>query len=50
MKVRGIYLKGRECKINNGRSISLWLDVWLGDKPLCTTYPILYELCLNQNS
>jgi hypothetical protein len=22
----------------------------VGDKPLCRAYPILYELCLNQNS
>jgi hypothetical protein len=50
MKVRHIYLRGRCCKIMNGKKVSFWLDPWLDDKPLCLSYPILYELCLNQGS
>jgi hypothetical protein len=50
MKVRHIYLKGREFKLGNGKLVSFWLDVWIGDEPLCKQYPILYELCLDQNS
>jgi hypothetical protein len=42
--------KGRDFKINNGKLVSFWLDTWLGDKPLCRAYRILYEVCLNQNS
>jgi hypothetical protein len=48
MKIRHIYIKGREYKINNGRNISFWLDSWLDSKPLCVTYPILFDLCENQ--
>jgi hypothetical protein len=49
MKVRCIYLKGRGFKLNNGKHISFWKDTWLGDNPLCITYPILYDLCLDQD-
>jgi hypothetical protein len=50
LKIRHIYLKGREYKLNNGKLISFWLGVWIGNEPLCTTYPILYDLCLEQNN
>jgi hypothetical protein len=43
-------LEGRGYKINNGKVISFWLDIWLNDKSICIKYPILYELCTNQNS
>jgi hypothetical protein len=49
MKVRWVYLRGRGFKLNNGRYISFWKDVWLDDTPLCLCYPILYDLCLDQN-
>jgi hypothetical protein len=50
LKIRHIYLKGREFVVNNGKKISFWLDPWLEGNPLCSMYPILYELCLNQDS
>jgi hypothetical protein len=50
LKVSQIYLKGRKFKINNGRLVSFCLDIWLGDKPLCQKYPILYELCEEESS
>jgi hypothetical protein len=50
MKIRYIYLKGREYQVHNGRSVSFWMDRWLGDKPLCHEYPILYEACSHKNS
>jgi hypothetical protein len=50
MKVRHIYLRAREYKLNNGMSISFWLDKWLDDKPLCASYPIMYDLCPNQKA
>jgi hypothetical protein len=37
-------MKGRVFKVNNGKLVSFWLDTSLEDKPLCKTYPILYEL------
>jgi hypothetical protein len=46
MKIRHIYLKGRTIKIQDGKRVSFWLD----DRPLCPSYPVLYELCLIQNS
>jgi hypothetical protein len=49
MKVRHIYIRGREYKINNGKLISFWTDSWLRGVPICVEYPILYELCTDQN-
>jgi hypothetical protein len=49
MKVRGIYLRGRGLNLNNGSLINFWKDVWLGDNPLCLTYPVLFDLCMEQN-
>jgi hypothetical protein len=49
MKVSSIYLKGRGLKLSNGKLISFWKDTWVGDNPLCTTFPILYVLCLDHN-
>jgi hypothetical protein len=50
LKVRHIYLKDRTFKVNNGKLLSFWLDIWLDDIPLSQRYPALYELCLNQSS
>jgi hypothetical protein len=49
LKVRHIYLKGRELVVKNGKLTSFWLDPWLEEKPLCMIYPILYDLCTNKN-
>jgi hypothetical protein len=49
MKVRHIYLRGRGYKVNNGKSVSFWQDVWLEEKPLCIIYPVLFDLCLHRN-
>jgi hypothetical protein len=48
MKIRHIYLKGREFDLGNGRMVSFWLDPWLDGIPICMEYPILCELALNQ--
>jgi hypothetical protein len=50
MKVRHIYLQGREYQIHNGKSVSFWLEKWLGDKPLCLECPILYNVCTHKDS
>jgi hypothetical protein len=48
MKVRHLYLRGREIKINNGHHVSFWFDPWLVDIPLCQTYPMMFELVVNE--
>jgi hypothetical protein len=50
LKVRHIYLKRRTFRVNNGKLVSFWLGIWLDDIPMCQSYPVLYELCLNQTS
>jgi hypothetical protein len=50
LKVRHIYLKGREVKIKNGKSVGFWLDPWIESIPLYQSYSVLYELALNKNS
>jgi hypothetical protein len=47
LKIVHIYLKDGAFELNNAKLVSLWLDTWLHDKPLCSSYPILYELSLN---
>jgi hypothetical protein len=49
MKIRHIYLKGREYHIRNDRSSSFRMDTWLGGKPLCVQYPVLFDLCVEKN-
>lgn len=44
MKIRHIYLQGRELKINNDHLVSFWLDSLMDGIPLCQIYPILFEL------
>jgi hypothetical protein len=48
MKVKHIYLQGREYRVGNRKSTSFWLDTWLGEKPLCLRYPYLYDLSSKQ--
>jgi hypothetical protein len=48
LKVRHIYLHGRVFKINNGNMVSFWLDTWMGDAPICQSYPVLFELAMNK--
>jgi hypothetical protein len=49
LKIRHIYLKGRKYKVNNGMSVSFWMDSWLEKKHLCTIYPILFDMCADKN-
>jgi hypothetical protein len=49
VKIRHIYLQGRKFMVNNGKLVSFWLDSWLEDKPLCSVYPILYDMCTNKS-
>lgn len=49
MKIKKIYLRGREIMVRNGKNSLLWTDPWLEGKPLCAQYPIHYELCEDKN-
>ncbi|PWA36201.1 RNA-directed DNA polymerase, eukaryota, Reverse transcriptase zinc-binding domain protein [Artemisia annua] len=35
-----------ECngQVGNGANIRLWIDKWIGEEPLCSTYPALFKL------
>jgi hypothetical protein len=50
LKIRHIYLKGRKFRVNNGKKVSFWTDIWLEEKPLCILYPVLYDLCVDNKS
>jgi hypothetical protein len=26
----------------------LWLDTWLGDKPICVVAPVIFDLCVEK--
>jgi hypothetical protein len=34
LKIKHIYLQGRKMNIKNGKSTSVWKDIWLYDEPL----------------
>jgi hypothetical protein len=45
LKVKSLYLKGRKVEIKNGKNTLFWKDPWLGDKPICTITPVVFDLC-----
>jgi len=45
LKVKEIYLMGREVCTKNGNLTRFWKDRWLYQQPLCITDPELFELC-----
>ena len=45
LKIKDIYLRGRRLQTKNGKNTILWSNSWLNNKPLCVTYPVLYDLC-----
>ena len=48
LKVKDIYLQGRNMQIGNGEKTCFWFDTWLYSEPLCITAPVLFELCENK--
>lgn len=48
LKVRHIYLGGRNIKPGNGTKTLFWTDVWLGEIPLCSKLSTLFELCVEK--
>jgi len=45
LKVRDIYLQGRQLKVKDGRSTLFWRDTWIYDKPLSSLFPDLFKIC-----
>jgi hypothetical protein len=44
LKIRHIYLRGREYRLNNSKFMSFWAGPRLREVPICVDNPILYEL------
>jgi hypothetical protein len=49
LKVKDLYLKGREIKVENGKQTLFWKDIWLFDKPICILAPVLFDWCSDKN-
>jgi hypothetical protein len=47
LKVKALYLKGRENVVKNGRGTLIWTDRWR-ESPLCLQFPVLFELCMEK--
>lgn len=45
LKVKDIYLQGREVSIRSANMSRFWLDSWLYEEPLCVIEPVLFALC-----
>jgi hypothetical protein len=45
LKIKDIYLQGRQVKIGASKNTLFWRDSWLYDKPLYLTFPDLFKLC-----
>jgi hypothetical protein len=45
LKVKEIYLLGRDNCTKSGNSTRFWQDWWVYQQPLCTVAPELFELC-----
>jgi hypothetical protein len=45
LKVKQIYLRGRQIITKNGKHTLLWKDKWLHDQPLCVAAPVVFESC-----
>ncbi|KAL9691204.1 hypothetical protein QQ045_011623 [Rhodiola kirilowii] len=44
------FKKGVKLKLGNGKTISFWYDIWLGDKPVKDQYPKLFLLALDSQA
>lgn len=49
MKVKEVYMAGRKIKINHGDLVRIWQDPWLLDIPLKSRFPILFDICQDQD-
>jgi hypothetical protein len=49
MKVKEDFFARGFFEIGNGNQTRFWEDVWLGDRPLATQYPSLYNVARRKN-
>ena len=49
LKIKSLYLKGRTMTAKDGKATSFWLDTWILDRPLCSLYPVLFDMCLDKH-
>lgn len=45
LKIKDVYLLGRDVCVKNGSLTRFWKDIWLYQQPLCLIAPVLFELC-----
>ena len=45
LKIRMVYLQGRQIHTKDGKKTLFWEDSWLIGGPLCVAHPVLYDLC-----
>jgi hypothetical protein len=45
LKIKSLYLNRRRIETKNGKNTLFWKDPWLCDKPICTTTPVVFDLC-----
>ena len=49
LRVKNLYMKGRGVKLNKGDVARLWLDELEGRIPFKEKFPLLFEICVEQN-
>jgi len=45
LKIRQVYLRGRQVQTKNGKNTLFWEDCWINEKPICKEHPVLFDLC-----
>jgi hypothetical protein len=45
VKIKQIYMRGREVVFNSRNKARLWKDCWVNNQPLCAIAPDLYDIC-----
>ena len=48
LKVKDVYMKGRKIILKCGNLVRFWKDSWLDNKPLMELFPVLYNICMEQ--
>jgi len=50
LKVKDLYLQGRIMLMGDGKITDFWRDAWCGLIPLKEKFPVLFDICNEQNS
>ena len=45
LKIRQVYLRGRQVQTKNGKNTLFQEDCWINEKPICKEHPVLFDLC-----